>query len=328
VVTGIMPEIHFTALDLNLLRVFDALAEERSVTRAGARLGLTQSAVSHALNRLRHVLQDELFVRGPDGMRPTARAQEIAPRLRQGLHQLQLALTPSAFVPAATRRRFTVAAGTYVGALLMPAVMRRIRREAPAAEVRLRPIDDALGDDLQAGRTDLAIGAFGQGARVFGRETLFAETSVWAMRADHPAARAKELSLKSLADAPHVILASAREEQAVDGQVSGGGLKRRVIWDDGGALDVALAREGLSRTIGLTVQDAQSALAVVRETDMVALTPRRMAAAFAQTYGLVFFEPPYPSPPIAIEALWRRDLTESRPLEWLKACLRSAAAEL
>jgi DNA-binding transcriptional LysR family regulator len=328
VVTGIMPEIHFTALDLNLLRVFDALAEERSVTRAGARLGLTQSAVSHALNRLRHVLQDELFVRGPDGMRPTARAQEIAPRLRQGLHQLQLALTPSAFVPAATRRRFTVAAGTYVGALLMPAVMRRIRREAPAAEVRLRPIDDALGDDLQAGRTDLAIGAFGQGARIFGRETLFDETSVWAMRADHPAARAGQLSLKALANAPHVILASAREEQAVDGQVSGGGLERRVIWDDGGALDAALAREGLSRSIGLTVQDAQSALAVVRETDMVALTPRRMAAAFAQTYGLVFFEPPYASPPITIEALWRRDLTESRPLEWLKACLRAAAAEL
>ena len=78
-----MPVIHFPALDLNLLRVFDALAEEGSVTRAGVRLGLTQSAVSHALGRLRHVLDDELFVRGPTGMRPTARALEIAPRLRQ-----------------------------------------------------------------------------------------------------------------------------------------------------------------------------------------------------------------------------------------------------
>lgn len=323
-----MPEIHFAALDLNLLRVFDALAEERSVTRAGVRLGLTQSAVSHALNRLRHILQDELFVRGPEGMQPTARAQEIAPRLRQGLHQLQVALTPSAFLPASTRRRFTIAGGTYVGTLLMPGVMRRIRREAPAAEVRLRPIDDALGDDLQAGRTDLAIGAFGQGARSFGRESLFSETSVWVMRADHPAARENRLTLRALAAIPHVILASAREEQAVDGQVSGGGLERRVIWDDGGALDGALAREGLSRTIGLTVQDAQSALAIVRDTDMVALAPRRMAAAFAQAYGLVVFEPPYVSEPIQIEILWRRDLSESRPLEWLKACLRASAAEL
>ena len=327
-ITDNMPEIHFSALDLNLLRVFDALAEERSVTRAGARLGLTQSAVSHALNRLRHVLQDELFVRAPDGMRPTARALEIAPRLRQGLHQLQVALTPSAFLPAATRRRFTIAAGAYVGTLMMPAVMRRVRREAPAAEVRLRPIDDGLGDDLQAGRTDLAIGAFGQGARLFGRETLFTETSVWAMRADHPAARDRALTLRTLAEVPHIILASAREEHAVDGQVSGGGIERRVIWDDGAALDVALAREGLSRTVGLTVQDALSALAIVRDTDMVALAPRRMAAAFAQAYGLVVFEPPYASPPMNIEALWRRDLAESRPLEWLRACLRSAAAEL
>ena len=77
--------VHFDALDLNLLRVFEALIEERSATRAGARLGLTQSAISHALNRLRYVLKDELFVRGPDGMQPTERAAEIAPRLRQGL---------------------------------------------------------------------------------------------------------------------------------------------------------------------------------------------------------------------------------------------------
>src|SRR5476649_559075 len=102
-----MPDINFPSLDLNLLRLFDALAEERSVTRAGARLGLTQSAVSHALSRLRHALQDELFVRGPDGMRPTARAQEIAPMLRQGLEQLHAALAPADFTPAETRRRFS-----------------------------------------------------------------------------------------------------------------------------------------------------------------------------------------------------------------------------
>src|ERR1700735_2875784 len=109
-----MQNIHFPSLDLNLLRVFDALAEEGSVTRAGARLGLTQSAISHALGRLRYVLQDDLFVRGPDGMRPTARAQEIAPRLREGLHRLQLALAPMAFDPVAAQRRFTIAASAYV----------------------------------------------------------------------------------------------------------------------------------------------------------------------------------------------------------------------
>src|SRR5476649_1343687 len=125
-----MPDINFPTLDLNLLRVFDALAEEGSVTRAGARLGLTQSAVSHALGRLRYALQDPLFVRGPDGMRPTARGQEIAPRLREGLHQLQLALAPAQFVPADTNRRFTIAASGYVCTVLIPLVIPAFRLAA------------------------------------------------------------------------------------------------------------------------------------------------------------------------------------------------------
>src|SRR5690349_23354578 len=100
--------VRFDNLDLNLLRVFEALVEERSATRAGVRLGLTQSAISHALNRLRYELKDELFVRSPDGMQPTERAAEIAPRLRHGLLQLQLALVPTAFDPERSDRRFTV----------------------------------------------------------------------------------------------------------------------------------------------------------------------------------------------------------------------------
>src|SRR5260370_18637224 len=112
----VTPIVHayrsFELLDLNLLRVFEALIEERSATRAGSRLGLTQSAISHALNRLRYVLKDELFVRGPDGMQPTERAAEIAPRLRQGLLQLQLALAPSEFAPETSERRVSL---TYTG---------------------------------------------------------------------------------------------------------------------------------------------------------------------------------------------------------------------
>src|ERR1700756_5992033 len=103
-----MNSIHFEHLDLNLLKIFEALRDERSAPRAGARLGLTQSAISHALNRLRYVLQDELFVRGPDGMQPSPRAGEIAPRLREGLLQLQLALGPVEFDPATTERCFTI----------------------------------------------------------------------------------------------------------------------------------------------------------------------------------------------------------------------------
>jgi DNA-binding transcriptional LysR family regulator len=322
-----MPDIHFPTLDLNLLRVFDALAEEGSVTRAGARLGLTQSAVSHALGRLRHALQDELFVRGPDGMRPTARAQEIAPRLSLGLHQLQLALAPAVFTPADASHRFTIAASGYVCTVLMPQVAAELRLAAPGVELRLQTPGVSLGDDLQTGRIDIAIGGFGRADARFDRETLFFETTVWVMRADHPAAGEPQ-TVESLAAIPHVIVATAEEDHAVEGRVSEGGVERRVILDDRGAFEQALAVSGGRRTTGLTVQDTHSALAIVSQSDMAALVPRRMAMTFAAQYGLKLFEPPYAADPIALEALWRQDLSGSPSLSWLRERLRSVARRL
>jgi DNA-binding transcriptional LysR family regulator len=322
-----MPDIHFSALDLNLLRVFDALAEEGSVTRAGARLGLTQSAISHALGRLRYALQDELFVRGPDGMRPTARAQEIAPRLREGLHRLQLALAPMVFDPAEARRRFIIAASGYVCTVLMPSVIAELRQSAPGLELSLQSPGRALGEDLQTGRTDLALGAFGRVDGRFERETLFQETRVWVLRAGHPAARTP-LSVESLAGIPHVVLGSAEEEHVVDGRIQEGGVERRVIMDDRGAFEDALAASGWRRTPGVTVQDSQSAMAIVSQSDMAALVPRRTAAAFAEHFGLALFDPPYPVESLTVEALWRRDLSDSPALDWLRGRLRSAASRL
>jgi len=322
-----MPEIHFSNLDLNLLRVFGALAEEGSVTRAGARLGLTQSAVSHALGRLRYALQDDLFVRGPDGMRPTARAQEIAPRLSEGLHRLELALAPAVFDPATTQRRFTIAASGYVCTVLMPEVVADLRQSAPGVELRLQTQGLSLGEDLQTGRVDIALGGFGRSDDRFAREPLLYETTVWVMRADHPAAADRQ-SVESLAAIPHVVVATAEEGRAVDGRVSEGGVERWVVLDDRGAFDEALAASGRRRTTGLTVQDIHSALAIVSRSDMVALLPRRMASAFAGLYGLKLFEPPYLAEAFALEALWRRDLSDSPALDWLRERLRSAASRL
>src|SRR3569833_2718280 len=122
-------------LDLNLLRVFDVLLEERSVTRTGARLGLTQSAVSHALSRLRYMLADELFVRGLMGMQPTPRAVEMGPQVHAALNQLQAALAPSAFDPATSERRFGVVTGAYASAILAPPLAGRLAEIAPQSEL-------------------------------------------------------------------------------------------------------------------------------------------------------------------------------------------------
>src|SRR6185437_8512622 len=209
--------VRFDSLDLNLLRVFEALMEERSATRAGSRLGLTQSAISHALNRLRYVLKDELFVRGSDGMQPTERAAEIAPRLRQGLLQLQLALSPSEFIPEQSDRRFTIACTEYAGAVIIPLLIARLREEAPHASLSILPSNQGVAETLRCGRADLAIGSFRRFPDWFESETLLHENRVWVISADHPVAGG-DLSLERLAELPHLVVAATGEdERAIEG---------------------------------------------------------------------------------------------------------------
>src|SRR5579862_5913762 len=141
-------------IDLNLLRVFDVLLEERSVTRAGARLSLTQSAVSHALNRLRYMLNDELFVRGPAGMQPTPRAVEMGPQVHAALNQLQAALAPSDFDPATSERRFAVVAGAYASAVLAPPLAGRLAEFAPQSELAITELALDVLERMDARRID------------------------------------------------------------------------------------------------------------------------------------------------------------------------------
>jgi DNA-binding transcriptional LysR family regulator len=322
-----LKDIHFSALDLNLLRVFDALAEERSVTRAGARLGLTPSAISHALNRLRFLMDDELFVRGADGMRPTPRAMEVGLPLRRGLLQLQQALAPAEFIPETTERQFTVICGDFVGAVLLPGVIARLREAAPRVALKIRPGGSAVAEELDSGRADLALGGFGRIPDRFASEPLFSETMVWVLRADHPEA-AGELTLERLVELPHLIIAPGEDESAVDGVVVDHGLERRVLRDDGGAFAEALASRGLRRRIALTIPNALSAPAFVAGSDVAALLPRRIAIAHAESLGLKLFAPPYNSAPFEIAALWRRPLGDQPALTWLRGLFRAAAAAL
>jgi DNA-binding transcriptional LysR family regulator len=323
-----MQSTHYSQLDLNLLRVFEALMEERSATRAGGRLGLTQSAISHALNRLRYVLKDELFVRGPDGMQPTERAAEIAPRLRQGLLQLQLALAPSEFVPESTDRRFTVICGEYAGAVLMPALIARLRVAAPHASLSVLPSNLGVAEALRSGRADLAIGGFRRAPDWAVSEPLMRETRVWVLSADHPAA-GEELTLDGLAALPHlVIVATGEDEHAIDGYVVDHGLERLVTRSDAGLLQGALATRGLRRNVAVTTPHFLAALAAVSQSDIAALLPRRLATALMGRYRLVMFEPPYSSPPFEIMTLWHREQGDQPPIVWLRRLLGDVAAEL
>lgn len=313
---------HLRTLDLNLLRVFLALMDEGSVTRAGARLGLTQSAVSHALNRLRYALDDELFVRSPAGMQPTARALEIAPRVRQGIGQLQTALAPAAFDPAETDRDFVIAAGPYSASVLLPEVIARVRAEAPRASIRVRSPSRGAVEELDAGRSDLVIGVFGRTPDRFDGETLFRDRMVWVLRQDHPAV-ARPFTVKALAALPHLLVATVDTADMIQGAVLEQGVERRVAIDD--TIDDEFAARGLTRTVALTLPDMHSALAIVARSDMATAVPRGLVQVFGDALGLRAMEPPYPSPPRDIVGLWRKD-NDGPALQWLRGLLREAGA--
>jgi DNA-binding transcriptional LysR family regulator len=321
-ITPVMNVPHFRNLDLNLLRVFLALLDEGSVTRTGARLGLTQSAVSHALNRLRYQLDDELFVRGPSGMQPTARALEIAPRLRQGMGQLHTALSPAAFDPAETDRDFVIAAGPYSASVLLPEVIARVRAEAPHASIRVRSPSRGTVEELDAGRSDLVIGVFGRTPDRFDSETLFRDRMVWLLRADHPAA-ASSLTLETLAALSHLVVSSVDPADVIQGSVLEHGVERRVAVDDN--IEDEFAARGLVRTVALTLPDMHSAMAVVARSDMTTPAPRGMVQVFGEALGLRAMEPPYPSPPRDIVGLWRKD-NDGPALQWLRGLLKEAGA--
>ena len=318
-----MREVHFQTLDLNLLRVFDSLAEERSVTRAGERLGLTQSAVSHALNRLRYALEDELFLRGPDGMTPTPRAVEIWPELKRGLLQLQHALTTTEFVPAEADRIFRISASGYIGEVLMPKVVARVRKAAPQVQVHIRALGGNVAESLDSGQVDLAIGFFGRISDVFMRETLFEERLVWAVRADHPVSRGA-VSLKELQRLPLVILTPG---ERVSGERSNRLLEPRVLWEELSSDQNPLGR-GARQRIRVGVDNVHAAMAIAAASDLVSLVPRRLARSYSEAMGLTLIDPPEATPGAALESVWRADQNAHPALSWLRGILREVAKDV
>jgi DNA-binding transcriptional LysR family regulator len=314
-------------LDLNLLRVFDVLLEERSVTRTGARLGLTQSAVSHALNRLRYVLEDDLFVRGPAGMQPTPRAVEMGPQVHAALNQLQAALAPSDFHALTTERRFVVIAGAYASAVIAPALASRMAEAAPLAELGIDEYANDVLERLDSRRADFLIGSVLAAPDRFARETILVEELVWVVRAGHPGFDGGRTTLPELVAAPHIVIA-----RTIPGIIEGGGDRRafvsRASWEDAGAFEAALASRGLSRRIGVTVPDNYTALAVAIRTDMATLIPRRLAALSAQGGRVKLVEPPYDSPPVDIGIVYLKDRLADPAIAWLRDQIRAVSATL
>lgn len=299
--------MNWGAFDLNLLVVFDAVMQERSVTRAGSRVGLSQPAMSHALNRLRHMLKDDLFVRTPDGMVPTPRAEALAGPLRSALNEMQLALEPAAFDPVASDRRFTVALNNYAAVVLAPSLATAVAAAAPAVQLDLRPSGTLdVAEQLDRGELDLAVGSLETAAERFASADLLDDRFVLVMRRGHPASRQK-LSPADFAALPHLEISSARE--------------------DIGFIDRWLAEHKHVRRIAMRAPYL-SAAPILVQSDLVVMLSRRIAAEFVRNYPLHIRDLPHASPPVRTSMVWHRRFDRQPAHRWLRDIAASVAKTL
>lgn len=302
-------------IDLNLLRVFLCIYEERNLHRAAQRMNLTQSAISHALGRLRETLGDELFVRTASGMNPTARAQTMAAPLRSALQQIGGALGNEPFVPATTQREFCIASSDYVTLLLLNRLSDKLQTLAPLVDLVIRPVTRIdLAGQLDLGRIDLAIGVFTDIPPRFSAMPLWTQTDTLAMRAGHPLA-GRQLTIDDLEEYPLIAVSlGGTEEGAVDGFLSERGLARESEMFDRAALP-ATAR------LRMLLPHALAVPALLHSSDMLAILPSSLGQHFAEREDIVIAAPPYPVRSRVMQAVWHARADEDPAQIWLRSQL-------
>ena len=307
----------FRTLDLNLLRVFDEVMAERSLTRAARNLSLTQPAVSNALRRLREALGDELVRRHGHGVEPTPRALVLWPSVREALRQLQMAIVPSTFEPQEASNTFILSMADATAAELMGKLARQLQTEAPNVSLRVVPLTTRDPRKLLTeGVADLALGYFpavltdltgraqaGE-AVAFEHQRLYAGEYVCVMRQGHPLAE-QPMTLDRYCAARHLLVSFSGRPY--------------------GFVDEALASIGRQRRIVLTVNQFFTAGQVVVNSDVLTVLPRHFVPTTGMSDQLVLRDLPLDVPPVHVEALWHRRLQHDSAHQWLRAQLLHVA---
>jgi LysR family transcriptional activator of mexEF-oprN operon len=299
---------NLSRLDLNLLVAFDALLTERSVTRAAARVGLGQSAMSHNLARLRTLFGDELLTRGAEGMRPTPRALALADPVRVTLAQIQAAvLQREDFDPSTAERVFRIGLADSIE-VAVPTLLARLRTTAPGVSLRLRPISRiSVLDELDAGSLDLGIGVFTQGQNHHKRRSLYAENFL-CLFSPKQLKLSPPISLEDYLRVPHVLTSLSDDAH--------------------GAVDEALAKHKLKRTIAMTTPGFLAVPFVLRRAPVITTMPSRLARYFAEAFGLATSEPPIELPGFTISLLWHASFDQDPGHLWLRQTVSGLASEV
>lgn len=314
-----MRDVSLRNLDLNLLKVFDVVMSERSLTRAAEQLALTQPAVSNALRRLREALGDELLVRKGRALEATPRAEVLWPAVRGFLQQLQASLAPPDFDPASATSTFVLTMADATAAETMPGLLRLITAQAPGVSLRVVPLTTRDPRQLlEDGHADLAVGHFPSviadltvraqaGERAgFLHHRLFSGDYVCVMRKGHPLAR-EPLTLQRFCAARHMLVSFSGRPF--------------------GFIDQALAALGERRHVVLTVNQFFTAGKVVAQSDVLTVLPRHFVGVTGYADELVLRELPFDVAPIHVDALWHLRMDGDRAHAWLRTQLANLAAK-
>lgn len=297
--------------DLNLLVTLDVLLAEGSVAAAARRLGLSPSAMSRALARLRAATGDPLLVRAGRSLVPTPRALELRERVGLVVDEAEGLLRPQTMLAVdRLERLFTLAGSDGFVETFGAALLTRVRSEAPGVRLRFVPKPDRSGSALRAGLVDLETGVVGAATGPEVRaQALFRDRFVGVVRADHPLA-ATPVTAEAYAACDHVaVVRQGPGPTALDA-----------------ALAAALAPLGLERRIVVMTGGFSEALALVAATDLVATVPDRHTAGCGG--GLVRFALPVPTPEVAVSLLWHPRLDADPAHRWLRDCVRSTCREV
>lgn len=295
-------------IDLNLLSVFQEVYRERQISSAARKLGLSQSAVSNALARLRRSFGDELFVRTASGMQPTPLATQMAEPIGVAMAQVALALNQrSRFDPATSSRRFVLAM-TDVGEIyFMPTLIERCKLLAPLVEISsMRAGSLALKEEMEGGRVDLAVGPFEDISEALYQRQLFRQPYVTMMRKGHPLAKG-EMTLARFVKAEHMLVDA--NESPYD------------------RINALLARAGVGPSVRFRVPHFTAVPYMVSTSDLVVTVPQKLAERAALPFGLEWIVPPLELPTLQTNVFWHRRYNQDPGNQWLRGLLAEVFAE-
>ena len=297
-------------LDLNLLQVFDMVMIERNVTRASRRLGLTQPAVSNAINRLRTLFEDALFNKTAKGVEPTLRAVSLWPQVHEAILKLNRAVTPGIFDPTSASTNFRMSIADFASALVTPALHRLMMKEAPHVALTFVPhVPELATERLSRGAVDFAISIDQPRSSALDWKPIWEEHYVVAGRKDHPNLQSP-FDIAMLATAPLLTVNPSGSP------------------DYHSPIDIAFAERGITRRVMLTVNHFMVASRVLADSELLAVLPSRLVRADLGFEKLACQPLPFAVSPLVLHLIWHRRNNGDPAMEWLKALIIAAFAHV